>query len=169
MFSASQLSEEQKATIKEWVAEGDQMADVQRRLKDDFGFSVTYMDTRFLSLDLDLQFAVEEEEEEPESPLTPEAVADDSPLADMPPLEQEPVPVPPPEGFQALEVSLDQIALPGAMVSGKVTFSDGENAAWMIDEAGRPSIDPATPNYQPTQQDLVDFQTKLGKLLEGHA
>ena len=61
MFSASQLTEEQKETIYGWVAEGAQMSDVQKHLKEEFDLSVTYMDTRFLSLDLDLQFIKEEE------------------------------------------------------------------------------------------------------------
>jgi hypothetical protein len=63
MFSASQLTEEQKETIYGWVAEGAQMSDVQKHLKEEFDLSVTYMDTRFLSLDLDLQFIKEEEPE----------------------------------------------------------------------------------------------------------
>ncbi len=161
MFSASQLSEEQKETIREWVAEGDQMADVQRRLKEDMDFSVTYMDTRFLSLDLDLQFIVEEEEPEPEQSAAEE------PLGDAP-LPDEIAPMPAPGGAQSVRVSLDTIARPGAMVSGKVTFSDGENGLWMIDEAGRPSVDPDTAGYQPTQEDLMTFQTELGKLLDNH-
>ena len=67
MFSASDLSEEQVGMIRSWVSEGAQMADVQKRLMDDFGLNVTYMDTRFLSLDLELEYIVEEKPEpEPE-------------------------------------------------------------------------------------------------------
>jgi len=62
---------------------------------------------------------------------------------------------------------LDQVARPGAMVSGRVTFSDGQVAQWLIDEMGRPSIDPETPGYQPTEEDLMSFQAELGKLLQG--
>lgn len=68
MFSASDLSKDQIEIIKGWVAEGAQMADVQKRLKNDFGFNVTYMDTRFLSLDLELDFQVEEKESEQLAP-----------------------------------------------------------------------------------------------------
>ena len=64
MVSVSDLSSEQVEMVKKWVAEGAQMADLQKRLKDDFGFNVTYMDTRFLSLDLALNFQVDEEESE---------------------------------------------------------------------------------------------------------
>jgi len=66
----------------------------------------------------------------------------------------------------SVSVGLDQVAIPGAMVSGTITFSDGERGRWMIDTMGRPSIDPETPNYQPTQTDLEDFQVKLKHLFE---
>jgi len=77
MFSASDLSEEQVGMIRSWVSEGAQMADVQKRLMDDFGLNVTYMDTRFLSLDLELEYIVEEKPE-PEPEPEPEAQADRS-------------------------------------------------------------------------------------------
>jgi hypothetical protein len=165
MFSASQLTGEQKETIHEWVAEGAQMSDVQKRLKEEFDFTVTYMDTRFLSLDLDLQF-IKEEEPEPEPEVE----------AEIPSGEEEPLPphdgvarMPPPGGFQPVTVSLDQLARPGAMVSGKVTFSDGENGMWMIDQEGRPSVDPDTAGYRPSQEDLAVFQEELRKLLDSQA
>lgn len=150
MFSVSDLSGEQVEAIKAWVEEGAQMADVQRRLKDDFGFSVTYMDTRFLSLDLDLQFHVEEEEESEEVP-----VPDESALPSVPA-----------EG--GVKATLDQVARPGAMVSGTVTFSDGMKGIWMIDEMGRPTVDPDQAGYTPSESDLIDFQGQLQTILDGH-
>jgi len=158
MFSASDLSKDQIEIIKGWVAEGAQMADVQKRLKNDFGFNVTYMDTRFLSLDLELDFQVEEKESEQlapddnESPRIPEEV-------DL-------VPNQPAGG--GVSATLDQIARPGSMVSGTVTFSDGMKGRWLIDEMGRPSIDPDQPGYQPSESDLVSFQEELKGLLDGH-
>jgi hypothetical protein len=53
------------------------------------------------------------------------------------------------------------------MVSGTVTFSDGMKALWLIDEMGRPSIDPDQPGYQPSEADLVSFQAELKGLLDG--
>lgn len=153
MFSASDLSDEQIATIRQWVSEGAQMAEVQRRLKEDFGFNVTYMDTRFLALDLDLKFQVDEEEK-PETPGAP-VIGEGDDAA--------------PAGGASGEVTatLDQVARPGAMVSGTVTFSDGVKGVWLIDEMGRPSIDPDQPGYQPTEADLMSFQDKLRTLLDG--
>jgi len=158
MFSASDLSEEQIEAVKSWVAEGAQMADVQKRLKEDFGFKVTYMDTRFLSLDLELEYVVAEEEE---VVADPEVTPVESPL-----IAEEQVPEVPADGG-GVSVSLDQVARPGAMVSGTVTFSDGMNGVWMIDEMGRPAVDPDQAGYQPTEADLISFQEKLRGMLDG--
>ena len=155
MVSVSDLSSEQVEMVKEWVAEGAQMADLQKRLKDDFGFNVTYMDTRFLSLDLALNFQVGEEESEgPNDIENPEAQEE----VELEPLVQD---------GATVTVTLDQVARPGAMVSGTVTFSDGMKALWLIDEMGRPSIDPDQPGYQPSEADLVSFQAELKGLLDG--
>ncbi len=161
MFSASDLSGVQIESIRRWVAEGAQMADVQKRLKDDFGCNVTYMDTRFLSLDLDLEYHVDEEPE-PEPELQPDsdmASVDSTPAAS---------PETVPEGGEGLTATLDQVARPGSMVSGAVTFSDGMKGVWLIDEMGRPSIDPDQAGYQPSESDLMAFQQKLQVLLDGH-
>lgn len=155
MVSVSDLSSEQVEMVKKWVAEGAQMADLQKRLKDDFGFNVTYMDTRFLALDLALNFQVDEEESEgPNDIENPEAQEE----VDLGPLVQD---------EEAVTVTLDQVARPGAMVSGTVTFCDGMKALWLIDEMGRPSIDPDQPGYQPSEADLVSFQAELKGLLDG--
>ncbi|RZN87060.1 MAG: hypothetical protein EVB10_06450 [Verrucomicrobiaceae bacterium] len=155
MVSVSDLSSEQVEMVKKWVAEGAQMADLQKRLKDDFGFNVTYMDTRFLSLDLALNFQVDEEESEgPNDIENPEAQEE----VDLEPLVQD---------RETVTVTLDQVARPGAMVSGTVTFSDGMKGLWLIDEMGRPSIDPDQPGYQPSEADLVSFQAELKGLLDG--
>ncbi len=152
MFNVSDLSEEEIGAIRAWVADGAQMAEVQKKLNEEFGFKVTYMDTRFLALDLDLEFA---SQEEPESEPKQEAsLIQEKPAA--------------PDGVGEVSATLDQVARPGAMVSGSLTFSDGVKGIWLIDEMGRPSIDPDQPGYQPTEADLIAFQDKLQVLLDGH-
>jgi len=155
MVSVSDLSSEQVEMVIGWVAEGAQMADVQRRLKDDFGFNVSYMDTRFLSLDLELNFQVNEEEAKAEEVIEAPQVQEEPDLEGTKP-----------EGG-SVSASLDQVARPGSMVSGTVTFSDGMKGLWLIDEMGRPSIDPDQPGYQPSEADLVSFQEELKGLLDG--
>jgi len=173
MVSASNLSEQQVSVIRDWVAQGAQMADIQKRLKEEFGLNATYMDTRFIALDLNLEFIQDEVEEEGQ--LVENEVEGDNPV-----FEEEEVAAPIEDAgissvslggdddlsAPSVSVGLDQVAIPGAMVSGTITFSDGEKGRWMIDTMGRPSIDPETPNYQPTQTDLEDFQVKLKHLFE---
>ena len=71
----------------------------------------------------------------------------------------------PPPGMQ-LAVTMDTLTLPGALVSGKVTFSDGETAIWMLDQTGRPGLDPDTPGYRPSQDDIMEFQIQLRALIQ---
>ena len=142
MFSAKQLSPDQIAALHQWAAEGATMADLQRHLKEDFGHSITYMDTRFVILDLGIQLI-----EEPKA----------EPVAEV---KVAPVPT------GKVTVTMDALTLPGALVSGKVTFSDGETAIWMLDQSGRPGLDPDTPGYRPTQEDIMAFQQQLRALIE---
>ncbi len=142
MFSAKQLSEDQITVIKSWAAEGAQLPDIQLRMKEEFALSLTYMDTRLLVLDLGIEIIVEKKAE---------------PAAD---LKQVPVPT------GAVSVTMDAIAIPGAIVSGNVVFSDGEAGIWMLDQTGRPSLDPDTPGYAPNREDLMEFQKQLRALIE---
>jgi len=175
MVSASNLSEQQVSVIRDWVAQGAQMADIQKRLKEEFGLNATYMDTRFIALDLNLEFVQDEVEEEGQ--LVENEVESSNPVSEeeisetAAPIEDAGISSVSLGGDDDLSapsvsVGLDQVAIPGAMVSGTITFSDGEKGRWMIDTMGRPSIDPETPNYQPTQTDLEDFQVKLKHLFE---
>ena len=49
------LTPEQKKAVSEWVAAGDSLYAVQKKLSDQFKISMTYMDVRFLVDDLNLQ------------------------------------------------------------------------------------------------------------------
>jgi hypothetical protein len=63
---------------------------------------------------------------------------------------------------------VDQIARPGAVVSGKVTFTDGNQAEWHFDQAGRLALVAQQQGYRPPAADLQQFQmaleTELSKL-----
>ena len=145
MFSASKLSEEQKSALRGWAADGASIADLQKRLKEEFDLGITYMDARFLVLDLGIEL-VEAPKEEEKKPEAGELLSK-------------------PEPTGTVTVEIDNIALPGALVSGKVTFSDGETGIWMLDQYGRPGLDADTPGYRPKQEDIVEFQKQLAELV----
>jgi hypothetical protein len=68
-------------------------------------------------------------------------------------------PVPPAGGRVA--VSVDQIARPGSLVSGKVTFTDGQQADWYLDQSGRLGVVPKQQGYKPAAIDVQEFQLAL--------
>jgi len=61
---------------------------------------------------------------------------------------------------------VDQIARPGALVSGKVTFSDGQKADWYLDQTGRLGVVPAQQGYKPPAADVQEFQMALQEELQ---
>jgi hypothetical protein len=60
-----------------------------------------------------------------------------------------------------VNVTVDQLTRPGALVSGKVKFSDGKSADWFLDQTGRLGLAPAEKGYKPPAADLEKFQTSL--------
>ena len=49
------LTPEQKQAVSSWIAAGDNLSAVQRKLAEQFKISMTYMDVRFLVDDLGLE------------------------------------------------------------------------------------------------------------------
>jgi len=164
MISVKDLSEDQVAALKQAVLEGAQLDALQKMLTKEWGFQVTFLDTRFLAIDLKLEFqdpnAKTEEANSDGLVGLDGALEEDTAL-----LEQEGETSEPMSDVGGVNLTLDQVSRPGMMYSGKVVFSDGEKADWMIDDAGRPGIDPATADYQPAPEDVQLFQEELRKLL----
>jgi hypothetical protein len=68
-------------------------------------------------------------------------------------------------GAGGVSVTVDQLAKPGAVVSGKVTFSDGQSSEWYLDELNRLGIVPKQPGYRPSASDVQQFQMALQEAL----
>lgn len=166
-----EFSEEQKDTIRGWAREGCGLAEIQRRIAGEFGTTMTYMDVRFLIVDLDVTIDEPEEKKPappapPEEPPPPPAEPPAGPYADAPPAEPyaEAAPAAPPSGAEMashVSVEIDRLIKPGAIVSGTVTFSDGVTATWMLDQLGRLAIDPSQPGYRPSDADNEAFVKAL--------
>ena len=153
-----ELSDVQKETVREWVREGAGLSEVQRRLSSKFEVSMTYMEVRFLVLDLDVDI---QEDDAPAAQAAGEtAVEDESGI----PLEPETLP-PAPGGDGLLSgkvtVDVDRVVQAGSLASGQVTFSDGVSTRWALDQFGRLALDGADPDYRPSPEDLQAFQEEL--------
>jgi len=159
-----ELSNEQKSAVARWTVDGDTLSTIQEKIATEFGVKLTYMETRFLVEDLELELKDTVEPEEAKTPEEPEA--SDNPDAVEKPEETEAVDLED-AGFDAeagsgrVSVEVDKIARPGAIVSGSVVFSDGKSAEWMLDQMGQLRLIPKEEGYQPGQEDIQAFQTSL--------
>ena len=147
------LDEAQKSKVAAWIAEGLKLAEIQKRMDSELGLRLTYIDVRFLVDDLKLT----PKDPEPPKPVVPAPVAE---AAQAPALTEPTVPLPPVAGGN-VSVVVDQIARPGSLVSGKVTFSDGNKADWHLDQTGRLGLVTQVPGYRPAAGDVQQFQAAL--------
>jgi hypothetical protein len=152
------LDDAQKAKVTEWIEQGLKLSEIQNKLASEYGLRLTYMDVRFLIDDLKLRVK-DVEPPKPPAPV-PSALPAGAPVAGPGPAQQL-VPEPEGAGGGGVSVSVDHVARPGALVSGKVTFSDRKTAEWYLDQQGRLGLAAAEKGYRPTQQDLMDFQAEL--------
>ncbi len=151
------LDDSQRKTVAEWIAQGLKLSEIQNRLVSDLGVTMTYMDVRLLVDDLKLTPKDVEPAKAPEATLQ-SSVASTPAAPGNQPSAGTPAAAPKPGG---VSVSMDQVARPGAVVSGKVTFSDGNHADWYFDQTGRLGLVPQQPGYRPPPADLQQFQTAL--------
>ena len=149
------LTPEQKSRISTWAREGLDLSEIHSRINKDLGVTMTYLNARMLVAELELHL---DDKEKPDTPGSGDSL-------DPPPDQEIIGDTPPADG--GVSVTMDTVAPPHAMASGKVTFSDGENATWYLDEMGRLGLDSTTPSYQPSKEDLLEFQKKLQRLARG--
>ncbi len=164
------LTPEQKTAVSSWVAAGDNLSAVQKKLIEQFKVSLTYRDVRFLVDDLNLEL------KDPAPKVDTSDVSKTPPPAEKPPAAEKPVEKKSlldkakekldlgkdtpadadasadaeladgdledlPAGASTVTVSVDKITLiPGALAAGTVTFSDGVTGKWMIDQQYRPGF-----------------------------
>jgi hypothetical protein len=143
------LSEAQRQQVTDWINAGAKLSDIQKRLQSELGIKLTYMEVRFLVDDLKLT------PRDPEPPKVAAPAAGAAPQANAPlPPDDEPAP-------GGVKVTADHLAKPGAVVSGKVAFSDGQTADWFLDQTGRLGWAPKVAGYKPTAADFQQFQLAL--------
>jgi hypothetical protein len=181
------LTPEQKAAVASWVAAGDNLSAVQKKLADQFKIALTYRDVRFLVDDLDLALkdpapkvdASDVSKAPPTRPApagakqgqmqeevgqAPEGMdEDDLPPDDLPPAAGD-QPAAPDTGRFSLD--MDRLVRPGFMASGNVTFSDGVTGKWALDQMGRLALETAQKGYQPSPADVQAFQRELQQQLQ---
>lgn len=162
------LSDEQKGIIAERLSDGASIADIQSLITNEFEIVATYMETRFLIDDLNLE--LQDQEKASADLNAPSNTSSNSASGSGGILDQSGS-----ETKQAgasvgtVTVDIDSIKRPGTALSGSVTFSDGVSAKWYVDPMGRLGLDPDQPGYQPSQEDIEAFQMELQAKMQGPA
>jgi hypothetical protein len=189
------LTPEQKAAVASWVAAGDNLSAVQKKLIEQFQLSMTYRDVRFLVDDLDLALKDPapkvDTSDVSKTPPPPDAkpaapakapekkgllekakeklgLAKEEPAAEdeLPPEAELDDALPPAAGN--VTVTVDKVTLiPGALAGGTVTFSDGVTGKWIIDQQYRPGFtEISKPGYRPSPEDAQAFMQELSLQLQ---
>lgn len=147
-----------KMFIGELLNDGVSLSDIQKRLHDEKGYKVTFLELRLLASELegidwskqraDIE-AVEAEKkaEEEKAKAKDEATEEEK------------------EGKTVVELS--KLKRPGAIASGSVKFGSGIKADWVLDQMGRLGLE--NNDGEPNEQDIQEFQEELQKLLAGGA
>lgn len=139
-----ELTTEQKSIVSQWVRDRLSLSDIQKRLESELEIRMTYMDVRFLIDDLNLELA--------------------APSPEFNDLRVDALEAAPEPG--KVTVSIDKLKRPDVMLSGSVTFSDGQKAEWSVDQMGRLGLKAAQKGYQPSPEDVREFQAELQRLAE---
>ena len=155
-----QLTQEQKELLQKWVAEGAKLSDIQKKISDEFKIPVTFIDVRFLVLDLGLSLKEKEQSSSrnvdlskpaPSKTNQPDSAVEQDGQEDFP---------------GSVAVELDRVVKAGAIASGSVRFSDGQTTLWTLDQSGRLGLTAGKAGYRPSQEDLQAFQQELARLLQ---
>jgi hypothetical protein len=192
------LTPEQKAAVSSWIAAGDNLSAVQKKLQEQFKISLTYRDVRFLVDDLELEL----KDPAPKLDTSDVTKAAPAPRAAAPaaekkgmldklkekvglgsgdadahaddedelPADEFPEDAMPaaPAGAGSVTVDLDRVVRPGFAMSGTVNFSDGVSGKWALDQYGRLMLDTGQPGYKPSAPDVQAFQRELQMQLQRH-
>ena len=153
------LDEAQKQKVSGWIKEGLKLSEIQNKLASECGINLTYMEVRLLVDDLKLT----PKDQQP-LPTEKQVIGPKDKAPQAQPGAAGPAPGEAPHG--GVSVTVDSVARPGAVVSGSVTFSDGNSAQWYLDQFGRLGLAPQQQGYKPSAADLEMFQVELQNELQ---
>lgn len=143
----SKLTEDQIKQVREWIPQMHSISEFQTKLNETFQLHLTYLETRFLLDDLDLE--IKKIEAPTADSSSAKEKAEDAPLT----------------ANGGVQVEVDPVTRPGMVCNGTVTFPDGQSAQWSLDQMGRLGLKPSQQGYRPSQEDIATFQENLQQKL----
>lgn len=153
---SSKVNAEQLDAVRLWASQGIDLNGIQKQLAAEFDLHLTYMEVRFLLLDHNIEIA--RPQEQPTSAPAAEPTPQPEPAA-------QPSAVPgrdPMTGAGSVKptLSLDDIQIPGTILSGKCEFPSGTKVAWQIDQMGRLDCSQVSGTMTPEEQQAFVFELR---------
>ena len=171
--------DEIKAFIADRTREGHNLSKIQDMLAEQ-GVKMTFMELRLIASEIETSFW-QKAEPQPEPAPEAEKPAQDAAPADeadgFPPDEPGAEQLPPDDAAPTNEtpaadgeakprgrttVTIDQLARPGFLATGGVSFGSGASGNWCLDQMGRLMFEKL--EGKPDRQDLQEFQLELQRM-----
>ena len=160
--------DEIKAFIADRTREGHNLSKIQDMLAEQ-GVKMTFMELRLIASEIETSFW---QKSEPQPEPAPEAekpaqASDDAGAEQRPPDEPAPADAPAADDGKAAPrgrttVTIDQLARPGFLATGGVSFGSGASGNWCLDQMGRLMFEKL--EGKPDRQDLQEFQLELQRM-----
>lgn len=141
--------------VRLWASQGIDLNGIQKNLVAECGVHLTYMEVRFLLLDHGIEIARQQEAPKPAPTPQPQAEQPAAPAPAADPMTGA-APVKP-------TMSLDDIQIPGTILSGKCEFPSGTKVAWQIDQMGQLNCSQLSGTM--TQEEQQAFVFELRQIL----
>ncbi len=150
---SSKINTEQLEMVRLWASQGIDLNGIQKKLVAECGVHLTYMEVRFLLLDHGIEIAQQQEAPKPAPAPQPQAEQPAAPAAD------------PMTGAAPVKptMSLDDIQIPGTILSGKCEFPSGTKVSWQIDQMGQLNCSQLSGTM--TQEEQQAFVFELRQIL----
>ena len=170
--------DEIKAFIADRTREGNSLSKIQDMLAEQ-GVKMTFMELRLIASEIETTFWKQAEPEPEPAPeaekqdaAAPAGEADGLPVDDagaeqLPPDDAAPADAPAADDGKAAPrgrttVTIDQLARPGFLATGGVSFGSGASGNWCLDQMGRLMFEKL--EGKPDRQDLQEFQLELQRM-----
>lgn len=151
---SSQVNAEQLELVRLWASQGVDLNGIQKNLVTECGVHLTYMEVRFLLLDYGIEIAQVQPAPTPAKAPAP---------APQPAPEAQPAPsADPMTGAAPVKptMSLDDIQIPGTILSGKCEFPSGTKVSWQFDQMGQLNCSQTTGTMTPEEQQAFVFELR---------
>ena len=171
--------DEIKAFIADRTREGHNLSKIQDMLAEQ-GVKMTFMELRLIASEIETSFWQKSEPQPEPAPEAEKPAQDAAPAEDandfpadepeaeqVPPDEAAPAEVPAADDGKAAPrgrttVTIDQLARPGFLATGGVSFGSGASGNWCLDQMGRLMFEKL--EGKPDRQDLQEFQLELQRM-----